>query len=175
MKTILFYILIFITISSPLAQAQRVYQGKVKVKTNSIKIENDKLDLDMEISVQGLSVSRYHTLSLIPVLRSGNDSLVMQPIVLNGINKQKMYKRSLALNGKQEADNGAFMVLKNMPLLLVQIPYMQSVPYQQWMNEAQLVLIGESCNYNGTPITSTTDILTENLNLNAATKKKSIE
>lgn len=175
MKTRVYCILLFITVCLPLAQAQRVYQGKVKVKTNSIKVENGKLELDMEISVQGLSVSRYHTLSLIPVLRSGADSLIMQPIVLNGINKQKMYKRTLALNGKREADKGAYMVLKNMPLLLVQIPYQQSVPYRNWMHDAQLVLIGESCNYYGTPIAFTADILTEHLDLHLTTKKKKVE
>ena len=71
------------------------YRGQVSVKQNRIEREGNSLRLDLTISVCGLSVGRYQTLSLMPMLRSDRDSVVMAPVVLNGVNKQKMFDRTL--------------------------------------------------------------------------------
>lgn len=65
------------------------YRGQVSVKQNRIEREGNSLRLDLTISVCGLSVGRYQTLSLMPMLSSDRDSVVMAPVVLNGVNKQK--------------------------------------------------------------------------------------
>ena len=67
------------------------YRGQVSVKQNRIEREGNSLRLDLTISVCGLSVGRYQTLSLMPMLSSDRDSVVMAPVVLNGVNKQKMF------------------------------------------------------------------------------------
>ena len=62
--------------------------------------------LNLQIDLSGLSVGRYQSLAIAPMLREGRDSLKLQPIVVNGANKQKMYERTLAFKGKVVADDG---------------------------------------------------------------------
>lgn len=119
-----------------------ILPGQVSVKQNRIEREGNSLRLDLTISVCGLSVGRYQTLSLMPMLRSDRDSVVMAPVVLNGVNKQKMFDRTLVFEGKKAADGDAYTVIKNTPELIREIPYELSIPYQPWMKNAALILVG---------------------------------
>ena len=121
--------------------------------------------LDLTISVCGLSVGRYQTLSLMPMLRSDRDSVVMAPVVLNGANKQKMYDRTLVFEGKKAADGDAYTVIKNTPELIREIPYELSIPYHPWMKNAALILVGELDNYEGAPLRTFVNVLTEHLDI----------
>ena len=101
MKTFIYICLLVIGLVLP-AGAQvpiQSYRGQVSLKQNRIEREGNSLRLDLTISVCGLSVGRYQTLSLMPMLRSDRDSVVMAPVVLNGANKQKMYDRIVPLFG----------------------------------------------------------------------------
>lgn len=165
MKTII-YMLTFL-LGVTLCQAQElvsVYGGAVYIKENKIEKKGNKLVLDLQIDLSGLSVGRYQTLALIPVICQGRDSLSLQPIILNGSNKQKMYKRALTFKGKAVADAGAYIILKNSPAVLSQFNYHQVVPVKNWMQGAKLVLKGEFRNYNGMPTQTYMDVLTEKLN-----------
>lgn len=156
--------LFFLLLTYP-AQAQTSsYRGVVSVKENKVEQKGNTLTLDVEISVCGLSVGRYQTLTLMPMLRAGKDSLLLQPIVLNGTNKQKMYDRTLAFKGKSVADDGAYVVLKNDPLLIRQIAYKKIIPYRPWMKGSQLVLVGLLNNYEGGTEQTFVNVLTDELN-----------
>ena len=124
------------------------YRGQVSVKQNRIEREGNSLRLDLTISVCGLSVGRYQTLSLMPMLRSDRDSVVMAPVVLNGA-----------------ADGDAYTVIKNTPELIREIPYELSIPYQPWMKNAALILVGELDNYEGAPLRTFVNVLTEHLDI----------
>ena len=136
------------------------YRGQVSVKQNRIEREGNSLRLDLTISVCGLSVGRYQTLSLMPMLRSDRDSVVMAPVVLNGANKQKMYDED-----KKAADGDAYTVIKNTPELIREIPYELSIPYHPWMKNAALILVGELDNYEGAPLRTFVNVLTEHLDI----------
>lgn len=84
----------------------------VYVRENSIEQQGDNLMLNLQIDLSGLSVGRYQSLAIAPMLREGRDSLKLQPIVVNGANKQKMYERTLAFKGKVVADDGGYLVVK---------------------------------------------------------------
>ena len=127
--------------------------------------EGNSLRLDLTISVCGLSVGRYQTLSLMPMLRSDRDSVVMAPVVLNGANKQKMYDRTLVFEGKKAADGDTYTVIKNTPELIREIPYELSIPYHPWMKNAALILVGELDNYEGAPLRTFVNVLTEHLDI----------
>ena len=141
------------------------YRGQVSVKQNRIEREGNSLRLDLTISVCGLSVGRYQTLSLMPMLSSDRDSVVMAPVVLNGVNKQKMFARTLVFEGKKAADGDAYTVIKNTPELIREIPYELSIPYQPWMKNAALILVGELDNYEGAPLRTFVNVLTEHLDI----------
>ena len=75
-------------------------QGQVTVKSNRVELRGKSLKLDFSVEFKNLEICRYETLTLIPLLRGEKDSLLLSPIVINGANKAKMYRRSLALKGK---------------------------------------------------------------------------
>ncbi len=163
MKTIVIYLAAIVCVFSLHAQEQKSYRGQILVKQDSFLVKQDLLYLNMNIEISGLAVGRYEKLILTPVLRFKNEVVSLQPIVLNGANKHKMYKRAIALDGPVIAKEGAFVVLKNEPELIKEIAYVQSVPYKEWMKDAELVLIGELCNYAGTPKQVLRNVLTEKI------------
>lgn len=163
MKTFI-YALIFLLGSASFAKAQiEVYKGQVSVKQNNIVRQNKDLSLDMDISLCGLSVGLYQSLMLMPMLRNGQDSVLLKPIVVNGRNKQKMYKRAQALRGEDATREGVYTIIKNEPSLIQQVSYKEKIPYASWMNGAQLVLIGELDNYDGVPLQTFVNVLTDSL------------
>lgn len=166
MKTSLYILFFFLSLQVFQSQAQTsVYRGMVKIKENKVKIENNQLSLDLNITLSGLSVGRHQSLLLTPVLQNGGNSLRLKPIVINGLNKQKMYKREKAFNGKATVDDIAYVVLKSDPALLQEVAYQKEVPFRAWMEHAELVLVGELVNYDNIPIRTYTDVLTDDLNI----------
>lgn len=163
MKTPLYILFFFMAMLALPAQAQTsVYRGMVKVKQNKAELINGKLALDMDVSIIGLSVGRHETLLLTPVLRSGGSSFPLQPIRINGVNKQKMYQRALAFEG-ESAKGNTYVILKSDPTLLQEVNYQKEISFQPWMEHAELVLIGELNNYDDQPIQTYTDVLTDDL------------
>ena len=78
------------------------YRGQVSVKQNRIEREGNSLRLDLTISVCGLSVGRYQTLSLMPMLRSDRDSVVMAPVRPYLSFRRQESRRWRRLYGNQE-------------------------------------------------------------------------
>lgn len=164
MRTIPYILLfLFAALSGHAQELLSDYRGMVHVKENSIERQGDDLVLDLQIDLSGLSVGRYQSLAIAPMLREGRDSLMLQPIVVNGANKQKMYERKLAFEGKVVADDGAYLVVKNRPSLLREIIYRKAVPFEPWMKGAELVLVGELKNYDGVTKKVYINVLTDSL------------
>ena len=76
-----------------------------------------------------------------------------------------MYKRTLALQGKMAADGNTYVTLESDPALLQEITYKKEVPFQAWMEHAELILVGELNNYDDIPVQTYTDVLTDDLNI----------
>ena len=52
-----------------------------------------------------------------------------------------------------------------MATLIREIPYELSIPYQPWMKNAALILVGELDNYEGAPLRTFVNVLTEHLDI----------
>ena len=125
----------------------------------------------MNVSLCGLSVARHQSLLLTQVLRNGDKSLRLQPIRVNGANKQKMYKRALVLQGKVAANGNTYVTLESDPALLQEVAYKKEVPFQAWMEHAELILVGELNNYDDIPVQTYTDVLTDDLDIRPTQEK----
>lgn len=166
MKTSFYIMLFFLAICLFPAEAQTaVYQGLVNVKQNAAELREGSLYLNMDISLSGFSIGRYQTLRLVPVLRNGSEVVRLQPVVINGINKQKMYNRTLAFKGKVIANDGAYIVLKCDPSLYQEVSYEKEIPFHPWMENAEFILVGELTNYNGVPEQTIVNVLTDHLKI----------
>lgn len=144
-------------------QERKIYRGEVRVKQDSFVISHDRLRLDMHLSFSGLKVGRTQSLELTPVLFDGKRQVRLQPVVINGANKQKMFRRAIRFHGEKAARGAAYLVVKNEPAYLQEIVYTQSIPYLDWMNDARLLLEGRLCNYAGNPVITFTDELTDRI------------
>lgn len=76
-----------------------------------------------------------------------------------------MYDRTLVFEGKKAADGDTYTVIKNTPELIREIPYELSIPYHPWMKNAALILVGELDNYEGAPLRTFVNVLTEDLDI----------
>ncbi len=164
MKTTLYILIsLFAVLFCRAQELSSDYRGMIYVKENCVEQQGDNLLLDLQIDLSGLPVGRYQSLTLVPMLRDGRDSLMLQPIVVNGANKQKMYERTLAFKGKTVADDGAYLVIKNKPTQLREIAYRKEIPFQPWMKGAELVLVGQLKDYDGITQQVYMNVLTDNL------------
>lgn len=172
MKTpvyIFIFMLVMLLFPAPaqlLAQAPATtYKGLINVKQNKAEVVDGVLELDMNVLLSGLSVGRYQTLTLTPVLHKDNKLLRLPPIRINGTNKQKMYERAIAFKGEQEANGDAYVVLKGDPALLQEVHYKKEISFLPWMEEAELILLGELNNYDDIPVQTYKDVLTDRLSI----------
>ena len=72
---------------------------------------------------------------------------------------------TLVFEDKKAADGDAYTVIKNTPELIREIPYELSIPYHPWMKNAALILVGELDNYEGAPLRTFVNVLTEHLDI----------
>lgn len=88
------------------------------------------------------------TVEIVPALIAGHNICVLDKVILNGRQRQKVYKRQLALMSKSEraefekavySENGC---RKNE---IIRIPYQITLPYQDWMSEAVFRVYESNC------------------------------
>lgn len=164
MRTIVYILLLTLAVFTCSAQTPiSTYHGMIMVKENKVNLQDNTLTVDLNIDLCGLTVGRYESLSVRPMLRMGADSLLLPPIVIYGTNTYKMYERAVAFQGKFAVNGNAYVILKNDPHAIREVAYQKVIPFKPWMQGAQLVLVGVRCNYNGEPEQTYINILTDKL------------
>jgi hypothetical protein len=161
MKRTLFFIIMGMMLGiAPTLRAQQG-AGSISVKLNRADLKGTALNLDMDVKLDHIYIGRYESLSLTIVLKGTGQgqTLSLPPVIVNGDNKRQMHERVVALHGLTAAKKGAFAVLKNDPGLIQFLAYKHAVAYKSWMNNCQLVLVGERKNYHNRTIQSFTNIL----------------
>ena len=104
--------------------------------------------LDMNIDLGGISLIPDCTVYLYPCLRSGSDSLMLAPVMLNGPQSDRMYRRRKALGTVNKVEKlPPYVVLREGDHPLPRINYCRTdIPYLSWMDSVRIVLSGESYN-----------------------------
>ncbi|WP_417190416.1 DUF3868 domain-containing protein [Bacteroides sp.] len=105
--------------------------------------------LDMTIDLREVHLAPDCTVCLYPWLRSGSDSLMLAPVMLNGPQSDRMYRRRRALGrvDKRIEKLPPYVVLREGDHPLPGIHYQKAdIPYRSWMDGAEIVLHDESFN-----------------------------
>lgn len=159
-----------LAIVPPAMQAQ-LESGSVSARLNTATLKGNALNLDVDIKIAQMNVGRYENVSLRLVLRGTGkgQTLLLPPVIINGANKRHMFERAVALHGLTAAKNGAYAVLKNDPELIQYLSYKRAVTYNSWMNNCQLLLIGELKDYHNNTIQSFTKIVSRTLSVRRST------
>lgn len=134
-KTFIFFSLLICN----LLPAQNV---KLDITPHFLGVRADSLLLSMDISVEIEKMESKNAISLTPVL-AGQDRRVLLPaILLNGKQKQKLYLRNQILRKKSghKEDAATYLVAGINESHSRNITYRISLPAEEWMKEATLLL-----------------------------------
>lgn len=106
------------------------------------------LVLDMNIDLSGVRLIPDCTVCLYPWLRTGTDSLMLAPLMLNGPQSDLMYRRRRALGRVSKIEKlPPYVVLREGDHPLPRVNYYRAdIPYRAWMDSAGVVLREESYN-----------------------------
>jgi hypothetical protein len=170
MKRVLFFITVSIILNfASTLSAQRT--GGVAVKLNRADLKGNALNLIIDVKISQIQIRRYESLSITFVLKGTGrgQTQTLPPVIVNGSNKRHMFERAVALYGETVAKNGAYVVLKNDPELTQFIEYKRAVAYKSWMNNCQLILVGEIKDYNNNIIRRFTNVLEKRIAIRRST------
>ncbi|GHT02300.1 hypothetical protein AGMMS49525_05570 [Bacteroidia bacterium] len=131
-------LLLFFLFSAP-SYAQ---ENTIEIKKNKIHVKDDVVTIDFDIILKGLDFPSDFQITFTPVLRSKFNKKRLKhlpPMIVNGKNRNNLYKRSLSLNGVSK-DPAVYSVTVAKGRL-TQISYAQTIPFELWMDVASLYLL----------------------------------
>lgn len=148
MKIAQYISVVLLGLAQPMiAQEVQSLDNKIIVQQQEVKQKGDSLAVRLLLDINGLELSSTRSLTLTPVLSNGETNRALTPILLNGANRHKIYRRHVAL-GAAYADE-YYTVQKvshkgNQP-----IDYRESVLAEAWMKNADLYLVEDYCGCAG--------------------------
>lgn len=133
--------------------SQEAYMGQIQITRRSFSLSGSQLHIQMEVNYEGLQMPSDESLTLTPFLLAGEQSFDLPSILINGAEKQKVYERTRVLGGASDTRNGRnstpSVVLKNDRKASRRFTYKVTVPFREWMAQADLMLHTEECGCNG--------------------------
>ena len=137
-------IIAFLIILTPIVSLAQI-KNTISVDRTDISKQGDNVNINMDILIRGLELPSNDYITITPILRTKTGELQELPVViLNGKNSQKRYNRSVNLNGKIINEYQTLELSNRKDNEIV--AYRTNVPYQTWMNNADIILVGETCN-----------------------------
>lgn len=126
--------------------AQKTTAQQVKVDIYRLERQDSCMVLDMSVDLTQVRMTPDCTVFLVPVLRSDSDSLSLAPIMLNGPQSDRMYRRQRALGTQPEQlYKKPYLVLREGEHALPAVGYRNRLPYAGWMEKADLSMRSIPC------------------------------
>lgn len=143
MKTKLYILIILlISVSQTFASAES-YLSQINFNNTSIKRDKGTLRVIMDVDMSNMKIASKHSVELTPVLVSKDQSreLELPSLFINGGNRDRVYKRAMALDKKANPyGSNVYDVVKRTNKSNQMINYRYSLPADEWMNDAELIL-----------------------------------
>lgn len=136
MKKQFYAIVAFMLLVVPMVGAQTLYNGDIKIKQNQIEQIGNQVVIDMDMTISGDIVDRYRTLIVTPIIKSSNKCVVLPDVMINGRSRQLVYNQAIKMGYFPTPPYA--VVLANGQATTVN--YKVTVPYQEWMADAKVML-----------------------------------
>jgi tetratricopeptide (TPR) repeat protein len=120
------------------------YKGGITFYQHQLMQKGDSLYIDFEIVTRGQCVASDEYLTLTPMLKLGESAKRLPAVILNGKKRQKLYNRMLVLDKNNNQALGA-VVIDTQKQEQNSFPYRLTIPFEDWMKEASLVLEQMTC------------------------------
>ena len=157
-------IVVFLFSISFTAYGQSKISSRIVVKTNQLQKSKNGVLIDCNILLNGVEISTNNQLTLTPVIRSSNGQNVeLAPVIINGNNRNRLYKRSLRLNGLEKDPAVHAVIQAPKKAVSLTIPYQVTVKYEPWMKNASVYLIGDLCGCAGSKRDYTEKLIAERI------------
>lgn len=138
-----------------LCLGQEFYRGELFVTGQHFSLTNGHLNVELSVDFEGLKMPSDESLTVIPVLKNGEYEQELPAVLINGAEKQKVYQRTQALaagkrnSAKVRTSPIPAVVIRNDHAVSRAFTYKVSVPYEQWMERAILLLRSQECVCHG--------------------------
>ena len=138
--------------------AQEFYRGEMFVTGQRFSLEDNRLNVDLSVDFEGLKMPADESLTLTPVLKSGENEQELPAVLINGAEKEKVYRRERALttrkgdgkgDGKNKPSPIPAVVIRNDAAMARSFRYRVAVPYEDWMKDAVLLIRSRECACHG--------------------------
>ncbi len=133
---------------------QEFYRGELFVTGQHFSQTDGHLTVELSVDFENLQMPSDESLTVTPVLKSGEYEQELPSVLINGAEKQKVYQRSQALsagkrNGKARTSPIPAVVIRDDLAVSRAFTYKVSVPYEEWMEWAVLLLRSQECACHG--------------------------
>lgn len=135
------YLLLLVILPGLNTQAQTVYKDQVRVENQSItRSDDNRLTIAMDIIMQtNMKISSNHSATLTPILESNGRTKSLSPIVIYG------RRRALVNERGNTVPKDAFVILRRKRKTEQKVSYLVQLPYEAWMQKANLVMDADLC------------------------------
>ena len=135
-------------------RAQEFYRGEMFVTAQRFELQDGQLDVEISVDFEQLKMPADESLTVTPVLKDGENEQELPAVLINGAEKQKVYRREQALAaGKRKANARPALipavVIRNDNDVSRSFNYKVSIPYEPWMEQAILLLRSQECACHG--------------------------
>lgn len=123
--------------------AQQLPGGKVSILNKEVKKTGNNVVVNMDLKVDQLDLKSNRGAVIVPMIVNGDDTLKLPAAEVMGSKRYIYYQR----NGKTATQNPA-IVEKYKGGEAQTLHYVASTPYQDWMDDSQLVIGQDACGCN---------------------------
>lgn len=112
----------------------------VSVRNNETAFAGNKLDVDFDIDISRLDLRANQGVVLTPVLQSDTQSKTLPAVVVNRRGRDIAYQRLIGRKGGMSLEDLPYAVIRMDNRSQAQIEYQLEIPFEAWMDDAQLLL-----------------------------------
>lgn len=137
-----FFLLVPMLALAPLAaQAQTLAGGAVVVSDVDARQSGNSMLLSLKMQLDSLQLRSNQRMVYTPVMKSGADSTLFAPIIINGRNQQIKYRR----DNRDDYAANSDVVVRRMNGTEQTVSYLRSAAYEPWMQQAEVYMLEDKC------------------------------
>lgn len=157
----LYLLIALLALNLSLIHAQKEVAHKIEINYVNFVQENNFLRVNIEFNIGASTISSREQLILTPVIRGKNQELILQPLIVNGKTRHKVYLRQKAFGNLRDESKFATVVEKTGKREPQTALYSTLVDLEDWMKESALYLDETNCPDCGRTITNNEWLLTQ--------------
>lgn len=140
-KRLIFYIVPFLVlVFNTRLSARKIGDGRIEIWGRQAYVSDNIVFIDMEINYFGLTLGSRESVRLTPVIRGDNHRICLPPLLINGSEQHKIYRRSIVFDERKKSGDECY---DKEPLAVIDI---EQAPVKSYRYRTAVPLSGEMGN-----------------------------